>query len=101
MILPLIFKQFSIQMSKSDSAFTQGFLLYHVLPNFVGGFVLFGFTRFLLHKCGLDDSVDANREFESREDYLSRRGILAATMACQTDQDQYDEFGDSIEMASK
>jgi hypothetical protein len=79
MILPLIFKQFSIEMSKSDSSFTQGFLLYHVLPNFLGGFVLFGLSRSLLHKCGLDNSIDVNREFESREDYLSRRGILAAT----------------------
>jgi hypothetical protein len=75
--MPAIFRQFNIEMSKSSSGFATGFILYHVTPYFLAGFGLFAFGRVLLSGLGLSNEADSDREFETREEFLTRTGVRA------------------------
>ena len=89
-------------MSESDLGFTKGYMVYHVLPYFVATFTLFAFGRLVFSILGLENDTDHDREFETREEYLTRKGIMLSSQHRRAaDTESYDEFADSIEMASK
>lgn len=89
-------------MTQSDNAFVAGFFLYHILPYFFAGFILFGLAHYFFHKLGMDNNIDIGKEFETREEFLQRKGIMDVNnSSCPTDQESYDEFDNSIELATK
>ena len=100
-LLPAILRQFNVEMTKSSSGFATGYVLYHVTPYFVAGFGLFTFARAIFGGFGLSNDADRDREFETREEFLSRSGVRAGNQPCQPDADSYDEFGESIEMTQR
>lgn len=78
----------------SDSAFWMDYLLFHILPFFTVGFMLFAFARVSL-AC-LSKEPEGDHEFETREEFLMRKGARAV---CHSTDASYDEFGESIEMS--
>lgn len=70
---------------------------FFMLPYFFASFILFAFGRKVFELCGLTNTEDAGKEFETREDYLVRS---APALPCQR-ADTYDEFQDSIEMSAR
>jgi hypothetical protein len=74
-------------MAKSSGEFAKGFIVYHVMPYFLAGFGLFAFGRLIFSRLGLSSEVDQGREFETRDEYLTRNGVRSGNQPCQPDAD--------------